>query len=321
MTDNNQYIQIKKKDKSKFYLSKSFYGAMFFSVALWFYTIMNDEYQTVVQVPLTIQLPSNKAVQDKLPPVLNVVTKGTGWNLMNLLYFNSSKNCNVNLQTKDLSSTTYEVSRQEIIKSIEFFQNVETRDVFPDNIKVNYGTLFTKKVKVVPDVKIATIENFIFTDSIKVTPNEILIKGDKEILNKIDYIKTKHLVLKELNESVHSTIGLDNSLASVLSFSQDFVKLNINIQYKSHIILDNIDVYKYLNFPNILAVPENIKIIISGGVDDLKHLDLNSFYNTLKVKKVKENDYIYEFQSDLPKKYKVTFVPKYIKINEIVKYL
>lgn len=320
MTENtpNKIDKKNKENESRnFYLSTSFYGALFFSLALWFYTIMNEEYQTIVQIPLTVQLPENKALERKLPSNLNVVAKGNGWNLLNLLYFNNSKNCNINLQNKELNSDIYEVTRQEILKSIEYFQNIETRDILPDNFKIDYGTLFSKKVKVIPDISIKTIENFVFTDSIRLIPDEIEIKGNKEIVDKIDFIKTKHLDLNDINESINSLVEIDDSLSSVLTFSETAIKLNVKVQYKSHIILDNIDIDDYINLKNMMPIPQNLRIIISGGVDDLKKIKLENFYNNLKIKKVNKTDNIYEFENTLPEIYKVEYYPKYFKLFEI----
>lgn len=323
MSEKNEDIKLNKRSKinEKFYLSTSFYGALFFSLALWFYTVMNDEYQTVIQVPLSVQLPENKSIEKKLPKNLNIVAKGNGWNLLNLMYFNTSKNCNINLENRELNSNLYEVTRQEILKSIEFFQNVETRDVIPDNFKINYGTLFSKKVKVVPDVKIATIDNFIFTDSIKITPSEITVKGNKNTVQSLEYIKTKHIDFFELNESVDSYVELDDSLSSILSLSESKVKIEINVQHKSNIILDGINVNDYINESNLKCIPDNFKVIISGGVEDLQKINLNQFYKSLKLVKIKNSEFLYEFKTEFSKDFKIKFFPKYIKINEVIKYL
>ena len=74
---------------------------------------------------------TNKAIENNITDNINIMVKGNGWNLFNLIFFNTAKQCKINLQSKELTSDYYQISRQEIIKSIEYFQNIETTSPFP----------------------------------------------------------------------------------------------------------------------------------------------------------------------------------------------
>lgn len=320
MEQRKEYLEKKDNVNRKFYLSPSFYGALIFAIALWVYTILNEDYQTNVSVPLKIQLPETKAIEKDIPENLNILVKGSGWNLFNLIYFNTAKQCNVNLNGKDLPSDYYQVTRQEIIKSIELFQNIETRDIIPDYVDLYYGTIATKLVDVVPQIDIETPENFIQSDSIIVNPTKIEIKGNKKIIDKIDKVYTQLLSLNELSKSINAKIPIIDTLSSIVEFNTKNVNIKIDIQQKSSIILDNISVPN-LFISNSLKIPDKIKAVITSGVDDLAQLNINEIEKNIYFVQLDEYPEFYLVKSDLPSKYKVTFFPKFVKIIKTEKYL
>ncbi len=318
---NIEKNQITTKKESRFYLSTSFYGALFFSIALWIYTIMNEEYQTVVKVPLKIDLPENKAIEKDIPTNLDIMVKGTGWNLFNLIYFNNSKICNIRLQSKDLIADNYQINRQEIIKSVEFFQNIETRDVIPDNLDIYFGTIAKKTVPVIPKVEVSTIENFIFTDSLQLVPNVVEITGNKKILDEINYVQTKKISLKDVSKSLKTEVDIDTEMSSVVDFNVKKVGISVNIQQKAHIILDNLKVPELIFAANEKTIPSTFKIVITGGVKDIAKINIKEINTKVKLRKIKEYDNIYEFDLDLPNKFKVEFFPKYVKVIHTENYV
>lgn len=282
---------------------------------------MNEEYQTVVKVPLKIDLPENKAIEKDIPTKLDIMVKGTGWNLFNLIYFNNSKICNIKLQSKDLTSDYYQINRQEIIKSVEFFQNIETRDVIPDNLDIYFGTIAKKTVPVIPKVEVSTIENFIFTDSLQLVPNVVEISGNKKILDEINYVQTKKISLKDVSKSLKTEVDIDTELSSVLNFNVKKVGISVNIQQKAHIILDDLKVPELIFAANEKTIPSTFKIVITGGVKDIAKINIKEINSKVKLRKIKEFDNLYEFDLDLPNKFKVDFFPKYVKVIHTENYV
>lgn len=313
--------KLEKKKDNKFYLSTSFYGALFFSIALWVYTIMNEEYQTVVVVPLKIELPKDKAIEKNIPNNLNIMAKGTGWNLFNLIYFNNSKICNIKLNNNELTSGSYQISRQEIIKSVELFQNIETRDVIPDFLDINFGTIGSKTIPVIPNIEVSTIDNFIFSDSIQVTPKTIEIKGNKNIIDDIDFVYTKKISLKDVSKSLKTDIALETEMSSVVEYSTKKVEVDINIQQVGNIILDNLKVPELIFASREKTIPSNFKLVITGGVNDISKININEIHSKIKLLKINDFNNLYELKLDLPNKFKIDFFPKFVKVINTENYV
>lgn len=307
--------------ESKFYLSTSFYGALIFSIALWLYTNLNEEFQTTVSVPLKIELPKDKAIEKDIPEHLNIMVKGTGWNLFNLIYFNTAKQCNILLQSKDLQSDYYQISRQEIIKSVEYFQNIETREVIPDVIDIYYGTIQSKVVPIVANINVTTLDNFIFSDSMRLKPNRVEIRGNKRIIDSIDYITTEKLTLLNLTKSVNSTLKIKDTLSAIIEYNVDNIKVNIDVQQKSHLIIENIQVDNFLSSKNKILIPSTLKLIITGGVNDLTLLNIKDLKNRIQIRKIEKYDNYYEATLNISNKFKVEFYPKIIKVLEKEKFV
>lgn len=305
----------------KFYLSPSFYGALIFSIALWVYTNLNEEFQTTVSIPLQIEMPKDKAIENNITDNINIMVKGNGWNLFNLIFFNTAKQCKINLQSKELTSDYYQISRQEIIKSIEYFQNIETRDVIPDVLDIYYGTIESKFVPIVPNINISTLDNFIISDSIRTIPSVIEIKGNKQIISKISEVKTEELKLIDLTKSINTTLKINDTLSAIIKYSVQNVKVNIEVQQKSHLIIENIELKDYFPSKNKSMIPFTIKLVITGGVDDLTKLNIKDLKNRISFKKIDNYDNYYLPDLNISSKFKVDFFPKLIKIIEKDKFV
>lgn len=319
-TTKNNYKKEEEKNV-KFYLSPSFYGALIFSIALWIYTNLNEEFQTTVSIPLIIEMPNDKAIENNISENINIMVKGNGWNLFNLIFFNTAKQCKINLESKELTSDYYQISRQEIIKSIEYFQNIETRDVIPDVLDIYYGTIESKIVPIKPNINITTLNNFIISDSIRTIPSKIEIKGNKQIISKINEVSTEELNFTDLTKTINTTLKIKDSLSSIIEYSVQKVKVNIEVQQKSHLIIENIELKDYFPSKNKSMIPQNIKLIITGGVDDLTKLNINDLKNRINFRKMEKYNNYYLPELNTSSKFKVDFFPKIIKVIEKEKFI
>jgi len=84
--------------------------------------------------PLRIILPANRAIEEPPPEIITFKVQGTGWDLFNLIFFNSAAICSVDLSKAAINVDEYEITRNQIIKSIAYFNNVEAIESIPEAI-------------------------------------------------------------------------------------------------------------------------------------------------------------------------------------------
>jgi YbbR domain-containing protein len=271
--------------------SKSFLGSILFASALWGYTSLNHDYTTFVIVPLTVKLPADKAIENLLPDNISLKVKGGGWQLFYLEFFNSSKQCFIDLSDKSMPDYQYIISRSDILKSIQNIVDVESIDVLPETIGLQIGKIGRYKVPVNPIVNIKPRDGFIAMNEIKVSPDSIEITGNDIIVKNIKFWNTKKTEITDLCQNTTVPIELSDSLKTIVKISQNVVQISVKLQQAADITIYDIPIrIKGGSLPkNHRLVPTTIKVTVHGGVDMLSNLTPDDFISYIDYKDLIED--------------------------------
>ena len=250
--------------------SRSFIGSIIFAISLWAYTSLNSKFVPIVDVPLKIMLPQNKAVENFLPSVISIKVKGTGWDLFNLIFFNSSAKCLINLSEKIAAEGNYQVTRNEIMKGLQSLTNVEPIDVIPETLNVQIGLVGQYFVPVVPYLKIITRKGFIVAGAVIVEPHNVMISGNDKIVQTIKHWNTEPVFLTDVYKPLSISVSLSDSLKNMMTLSQNKVTIYVDVQQKTEFTLKNIEVKIRGggSLPKSHSIsPLKIDVTLQGGVD------------------------------------------------------
>lgn len=271
--------------------SKSFIGSVVFAIALWIYTTLSWEFTTWVKLPVNVIIPQNKAFETQLPDKISVEVKGIGWQLFNLMFFNSSAKCQLDLSQQKFPDNIYVASRNDLIKNIQFISNLQALDVDPQTIDVRTANVGEYSVQIIPDVKINTREGFVQVGNISVKPDLINIRGNNRIVNNISTWKTENIILNDIFEPVSKIVSLNDTMKGIVELAHDKVRLEADIQrmtevtvYDIKVNIDNKDLLK-----THIIYPERVHITLRGGLNQIEMLD----YKLIKAElssNVLEND-------------------------------
>lgn len=318
----NRIMKILKKIFSiRVKITKSIIGAIIFAISLWGYTSLNQNYITKLNVPLEIQLPNNRALESE--PIENVTleVKGNGWQLFNLLYFNQSKKCLVDLNNTIMDVGSYQIERNEILKSV-LFTNVETIDVIPSSFEINTGAIGEKIVDIIPNFTIETKDGYTLRDEPVIKPDKIKIKGNRKILDEITSWGTERKVFKEINEHFYRKINLSDTLENVIELSHSQVEVVVEIE--------SIASMEYLDLPlrikggklnsNRQISSDKFDIVVSGPISKIEKLNPSNISITLEYSNIiSSNKTILVPKVNLPKGINLnTINPKYIYSYKII---
>ena len=266
--------------------SKSVIGSFLFALSLWGYTALNEEYLTNVEVPLELNLPNDKAIENELPEELIFEVRGTGWNLFNLIFFNTAKICEVDL-VNDVLKSEHNINRQKLLTSVKYLKNVDPRDVIPENIKLKTGKVIERKIPVSSDLTITEKDGFIIYSELQFIPDSITIRGNSKLINSLKEWKTEKKTINDVYKTDQLSIELSDSLGGIVQILEDEVEVLIQVQQLS----ENV----YYDIPIQITggkLPQNTKLSnskinvwLSGGVDFMIDYNLED----LKVE-INKND-------------------------------
>ncbi len=257
--------------------SKSFLGAFLFGIALWSYTSLNEEYRTNIVIPLSISLPETRAMQTAPPDNITLYIKGTGWQIFNLL-FSSNAVCNIDLSRIRIQDSVFNISRDYLMKNIQFLNNVQALEVIPDNIDINTGYVGEYSVPIEAQVFITPKNGYTLVGDIQIKPDLVIIKGNDLIAKNITKWTTKPYFFENPGESINTQIQLSDSLAGVINTNISSIKLFAEIQQIAEVTIPDVPVK--VRGGNIAAShiiePLRVSVTVKGGIKNISYLSPES---------------------------------------------
>jgi hypothetical protein len=301
---------------------KSYFGAVLFAVALWFYTSLSSEYTTLVNMPLIIQLPEDRAFEEPPPSNVLIEAKGNGWNLFNLLFFNNSKKVYIDLKNSRITESEHEIGRNTILKGVQSFERVELSDVLNEKIILKTGRVTSYVVPVEPNLKIIPTDGFFLVGKPVLEPNEIEIRGNEKIVKNIKSWFTKNTVIENKNAPFTEKLELSDSLNGIVKLNLNSIKFSADIQQTAEITFDElrISIRGGIIPNNFKLYPTFISVTFRGGINDIMNLNPDKISVHLNYADiVNDKTGILIPKIDFPGNLKIiqTF-PKYIHNHKVV---
>jgi YbbR domain-containing protein len=254
---------------------KSYLGALLFAMALWLYASLGSSFSTLVNMPLIIQLPEDRAFEAAPPATVAIEAKGTGWNLFNLLYFNKSKKIFLDLSKTQINDSLFNINRSSLLKGLQSFERVELSDILTENVSIITGKVTTYSVAIEPDITIIPADGFYLVGKPKLEPDMIEIRGNDKVVSNIKTWKTKPLVLEDRNRAFQYNLELSDTLSEIVKLSRTNINFTADIQQTAEVTFDEIRIsIRGGSIPkNHKLQPEFVSITFRGGINEI--IDLN----------------------------------------------
>jgi YbbR domain-containing protein len=268
---------------------KSFWGSFIFAFALWTYASLNYEYSTIVKVPLNLDLPVTRAIENPVSQEISVSVKGRGWDIFNLMFFTPEARVYVDLTQAKIEGS-YEIQRNEIMRGIQGFKNVTPDNVIPEFITLQTGIIEIKTVPVIAKVHLRTREGFMIVGEPEIFPKEIEIRGNKKILKDIVSWQTQDILLDDLHKSVDLNLSVSDSLSSIVTVAQLNIRFKAKIEQYAETTLYDIPIQLMGGTPpeSHKLMPAKVNITVRGGIsviDELSPDQVSASMDFIKILK------------------------------------
>ena len=249
-------------------------GALALAFSLWLFTSMNQTYITMIKVPLSIELPKDRAVENPLPEKITIDARGSGWNLFNLIFFNKEKKCDIDLTKANIRDSIYRITRSQIITSIKSSEAIQVSNVYPENIELKTGKIARKKVPLVSALKIKPQKDFVLVGDVEFEPDSVTLIGNKKIISKFNSWYTSDKKITGLNSYYEENIPLIDTLDGIVEVRPEKVTFFANVQQQADLkIIDvpvNIEGGKLPEFYELF--PPIVNVTITGGINIIEDI-------------------------------------------------
>ncbi|HRS01385.1 MAG TPA: hypothetical protein P5545_02425 [Bacteroidota bacterium] len=271
--------------------SRGIFLSFFIALALWFYVSLNNQYTTFVSVPLDIIMDEDLAIENIIQPNIKVEVRGTGWELFNLMYFNNSKICLVDLRNLPQNTKSYELTYSKLSQSLAAMEKVEIRKTNPESIKLQISQISKKTVPINPDISLDLRYGFTIVGPIELRPDVVEIKGFAGIIDSIHSISTVHKEISDVHTDISQVIAIKDTLPKIIKINPKQTIFQVNVQLKSGLTIEQIPVKISIGeLPEGHQImPRFVKIYLEGGVEELADLDITSFTASISQDKIKND--------------------------------
>lgn len=217
-----------------FFTSKdalSFLFFLFLAASFWFANAVSKDREANVTIPVRyVEIPSDVVITNTPPTEIKVNVKDKGLNL-----FSYSRKRMMPLYI-DLSNLTQDagslkIASDQIHTRLTTLLRPTTAILYytPDLIDIEYQKLDKKIVPVKLEADIELQHQYIFSDTIRISPDKVTVYAKKEILDTLRSVKTELVSMKNLKDSVSFKASL-MSPAPEANLSTDLVDVDIKVE-------------------------------------------------------------------------------------------
>ena len=202
-----QIIRLSKKAKASFITKEVFVFLLFFvlSTLMWFLYKTSQWQEVHLDVPIVYDgIPADVQLDETLPTHLTATFKDKGSSLF--FYMLGQKLPPITIDLSHHFSANGKIFLLTHYYEKEVFSHLRSsagsHSLSPDTLIVSFTKLYAKRIPVHFSGNIQLARQFMFSDSIRLIPNEVAVFGSKKDLDSLTQIYTEPLYMKDVKDSI-----------------------------------------------------------------------------------------------------------------------
>tara|TARA_B100000809_G_scaffold266880_1_gene332486 strand:- start:11705 stop:12655 length:951 start_codon:yes stop_codon:yes gene_type:complete len=269
-----------KTNKAKKGKPKMFLLFLFITTFIWFISKFSRDYTSNLEAKIHyINAPLGVILSGKNYHLVTFDFTTSGFDF--LYYKLNQPIVTIDLQKyfkKGASSFIISTSEFKRIITSQLKNDIIVNNVSIENMEVLLDKLKTKKVKVSLSENIQFKNGFKSIGEFEISPDSIAISGPTKHLDTLTEIKTELLELTNVNENIATTVNLNISNDTTISYSQESVNLLVSVkEFTQKSLLVPVIVNNLPSDLSIRLVPENVTIRFDVSMEDYNKITANDF--------------------------------------------
>ena len=208
---------------------------------------------------------------------MNVSISASGIEI--LIYRLINKSINISLSQADFSREKglIDLRGQEFFIQKQFFENTKLNILNPLFLEFKFSRLEEKVFTVVPQIEINLRAGYLIDSSLKVTPDSILVRGPKSILDTLNSIQSESIIADDLYENFRKKVSLRSIPEIQLSESKVTVEVAVS-RYTEKEFLLNVEVINLPLGTRVKLFPPKAKVRVTLPLSVLRTIKTSDFY-------------------------------------------
>ena len=207
---------------------------------------------------------------------MNVSISASGIEI--LIYRLINKSINISLSQADFSREKglVDLRGQQFFIQKQFFENTKLNILNPLFLEFKFSRLEEKVFTVVPQIEINLRAGYLIDSSLKVTPDSILVRGPKSILDTLNSIQSESIIADDLYENFRKKVSLRSIPEIQLSESKVTVEVAVS-RYTEKEFLLNVEVINLPLGTRVKLFPPKAKVRVTLPLSVLRTIKASDF--------------------------------------------
>ncbi len=207
------------------------------AAGFWFLNALSKTYTAELVVPVQYyNFPNNKTFSGNLPEKFEMTVKAHGFTILRhkLSFLFGPLEFNVNEMTNDRMTENKRSrfafpSRQFLTElSYQMSNDLEIVSMSPDTLFFGFGQLVQKRITIKPSVNVDLKKQYQISGEIKTIPADILVSGPLQVMDTLQFLKTRTLTFKAVDKSLRGKAEIEP--VKDLFFDRQSVFLEIPVE-------------------------------------------------------------------------------------------
>ena len=259
------------------------------ATAFWFLISLAKTYTSLVNFPIVYKnLPQNKITVNELPEDLTLELNARGFELLSYHFKFRIPPIEI-----DLSRTKNYYITKNLVRKItpKFGADVKILTMSPDTIFIQYLETSIKKVPVKLNLSLTFEKQFELSDSIKLSPDSIVISGSKAIIDKIKYWETEKISFSKLNKNISSHVELvTKNFTNDIHLSSTSVDISIPVeQFREGSLQIPVEPINFSKMQKIKIRPQEITVAYFVPLIDYEKVKPDLFRAVVDFSKINKS--------------------------------
>ncbi len=226
-------------------IPKTFIGFLLVSLLIWILITFSKEYNTSIVFPVEYSnISQNKILQEAPIKEIEVLVKANGFKILRTRFNTKKIIINASSLIKKQGSKHFLLlNNQQKYIAKQLPSGVELKEIAKDTIYLDVGSLVSKKVAVKPNLKLNFSVGYDLSETIKITPDSLMVSGPEVLLSELNNIELSPLDLKDLKADFTNKVAvkpLENyknlkfktKEITISGKIEKFTEGSLNIKYK-----------------------------------------------------------------------------------------
>jgi len=278
----NNFFLIRGKGKIKYFL---FF--FFISISFWIITKLSNDYNSIISFDLKFEkIPNHISLINPISNKIDVSIKTSGFQFIYHKIF--KRTINIDISSEILKNDNFKYNTELLVYLVKdkFDSKTEIKAIFPKEITLNFSKKTRKKVKIIPPTNIIFKNGYGLSEKIILVPDSIWITGNNDLLDSINFLRTKLLNYGKIDASLKYSFDIikpNENIDLEISKAESLIKIE---KFTEKIFLAPI---KIKNLPDSIAIklfPNQVKVRFLSSLSKIKLIKANDFKFNVDFNKI-----------------------------------